>query len=95
MLLKVRQVLDGFQFPSPVKENGDEVLEAPGVGKLARVPNEYFERCERIVGTLVMSPYPIGVWIELDSPNDSINGLWVQPGVLDHVRNENGRAQSA
>jgi hypothetical protein len=95
MLLKIRELGDGFPVPPPVVIDGLETVSLDAAGELVKVPADYVDRCERIVGALTMSPFPLGLEVKLDAPNENLNGFWVQREIFEQVRKANGRTISA
>lgn len=86
MLIKVRKLGPTFSNPEVLEKHHELTIEAQGLGELVKVPEQLCEAAELLVGELSMTFFPVGIEVRLEQGN-RLNGLWVQRGVLDHVRN--------
>jgi hypothetical protein len=92
MLLKIRALGPEFPVPPPILKDGLLTVSLDAAGELVKVPPEYVDRVERIVGVVSMGIFPVGLDVKLDPPQEELNGFWVQREVFDEVRKANGRA---
>lgn len=97
VLVKLRHFGHELPVPKPFEKDGLELLNADALGELVRVTDKKLaDACERMVGELSMSIFPLGVIVEVDAPNERMNGLWVQRAIFElAVKNVAGTAAAA
>jgi hypothetical protein len=93
VLIKIRKLNGSFSIPKIEVVDGLVTMQAEMIGELVRVPEEFRDAAELMVGELNMGFYPLGLEVELDKPQDQANGLWIQREIF-HVISK-GKAVSA
>jgi hypothetical protein len=72
-------------MPTVSEVQGVPTIKADMIGELVLVPEPLREEAELIVGEMNMGLFPLGIDVELDKPNDHLNGLWVQREILNCI----------
>jgi hypothetical protein len=87
VLIKVRKLGSTFSAPQIVRKDGQLVLQAEMIGELLKVPEAFRDDAELLVGELSMTFFPVGIEVNIEDGGE-LNGLWVQKGIFDAVRNK-------
>jgi hypothetical protein len=85
VLIKIRKLGAGFGTPNVIEKDGLQTLQAEMIGELVKVPDQFREQAELMVGELTMGLFPVGLEVQLDPTNEYLNGLWVQREIFNAV----------